>query len=413
MCHGYRLFEIFTQSDNHINNSERVGWKDLYGAVLEVLLMNPFNQPRIASRPEDAHAFLIFVDSLLRMLEDLRTASDTDSSSSEAETTQLLLKDIRSKVGCIEQQTGKIENITERIEQQTGNIENILQNALPEIQAFINNQREQLQKNQITDDEFAESLANKIQNQLKYIDFQDTESNLLREFPDLRSDLSKLFQNPQPVKYKSFLLTAEYLYREYLLKTIEIDGAVIIIEYSKVVESILQERIGEPYYKAKKGKQKFDLGEWLYELQKKTYQDWVEKVYKSNDQELYNFLTPTKFKLTEESFDNLKTKLSPNAFKNLQSLKECEFITQELFLEAVKQQFGETDTSKYKKQIIAHGTIADLTFFTEQIRIFRNKAAHKDVCGKEEVKKVRHLLLEQHDPDHNKTYMQWLLKLLK
>ena len=65
--------------------------------------------------------------------------------------------------------------------------------------------------------------------------------------------------------------------------------------------------------------------------------------------------TGASFKLTKQSFDNLRNESIPdNILENLEPLKDREFTSEDEFLNAVEKQIGKEQTVRYKELILKH-----------------------------------------------------------
>ncbi len=160
---------------------------------------------------------------------------------------------------------------------------NFLVRNFQDLQIAVDSLREQLHRQLITEEEFFVTISQKIEAGLHNVDFQETQTRLIQEFPYLRQLLTDNAE--QFKKYRHFLLTAEYLYQERLSKGIMFDSAVIIIEYAKIIDAILQEYVGRHI----RGRN-YSLGSWAHTLPNSQYQSAIASNY-ATDQNLIHFLT--------------------------------------------------------------------------------------------------------------------------
>ncbi len=132
------------------------------------------------------------------------------------------------------------------------------------------------------------------------LDWFEIQDIINDEFSNELGYLQKFFNQPARniEKYRRFLLTAEFLVRH--LKCSILDGSVVIMEYAKIVDAILQEFVtnGLPAINQDL-KPPYPLGAWVSLCDTSEYQAWIHNRY-TKDPELMTFLLTEIAQYTEK-----------------------------------------------------------------------------------------------------------------
>ena len=198
----------------------------------------------------------------------------------------------------MEKRLKRIDRATQATQQTAAEIKSVLETAFQGVQENIAALKSALQQHTIDEDAFFARLSDAIDDKLVGVtlaDFADTQALVIAEFPYLQDFFTKPAPNIE--KYRRFLLTAEYLLPR--LKHLNLDGAVVMVEYAKIADNILYERISQHLPEIKGVRQPCMLGSWTILCHKKEYHAWINQRY-AHDPELAAFLTAQVAKHTEQ-----------------------------------------------------------------------------------------------------------------
>lgn len=212
----------------------------------------------------------------------------------------------------MEKRLKRIDRATQAAQQTAAEIKSVLETVFQGVQENIAALKAALQQRKIDEDTFFTQLSATIDDKLYGVtlaDFADTQALVIAEFPYLQDFFTK--PAPNIDKYRRFLLTAEYLLPR--LKHLNLDGAVVMVEYAKIADNILYELISQHLPEIKGVRQPCMLGSWTILCHKKEYHAWISQRY-AHDPELAAFLTAQVAKHTEQLIQQRNGAAHSNAY---------------------------------------------------------------------------------------------------